>query len=423
MLKTGCPFCKLHGCSWLGWAGYYRRFIANFSTIAAPLTALCGSRVPFVWSESCQGAFVRLRDALASEPVLRVPVKPDHPDFQPLAVHTDASDTGLGAVLAQSVVTNGVAVEHACAYISRLLSPAERNYSTGDRELLAVVWAVEKWRLLLLERHFNIITDHMALSFLMTQKNLSGRLARQAMTLQGYSFTIRHRPGVAHANADGLSRLRFMPEEMSICMSTILGNDVESVGWYSQLVDCWRNVAVEVLPVNRPTQALRDTGNSCLAFTRGQLGIVEVGDPGQRLGLLEEGPHCLVVTRGKNGSAVGVPRAVQQMDGQGSHPAPSVGSAAVVEGSLAVQRMGVPQGLSPGPSGGSAAAGLAKEGQLKFHEEIWLSGAVNLLRSEPNCAPARWARKLEEQSKKYRIIFGPGGAPWQFLRFPWEGGW
>ena len=190
-----------------------------------------------------------------------------------------------------------------------------------------------------------------------------------------------------------------------------------------------------MLPVNRPTQALRDTGNSCLAFTRGQLGIVEVGDPGQRLGLLEEGPHCLVVTRGKDGSVVGSPRTVQKMvvpqgilpdpstdsaavvgapragqkmGGQGSHPAPSIGSAPAGGGSRAVQQM-EGQGSHPAPSVGSAAAGLAKEGQLKFHEEIWLSGAVNLLRGEPNCAPAKWARKLEEQSKKYRIIFGEGG--------------
>ena len=82
--------------AFLGWAGYYRKFIQNFSMIAAPLTALGGARVPFIWSEACQGAFVRLRNALASTPVLRVPVKPDNPEFQPLVVHTDASDTGLG---------------------------------------------------------------------------------------------------------------------------------------------------------------------------------------------------------------------------------------------------------------------------------------------------------------------------------------
>ena len=217
--------------AFLGWAGYYRKFIQNFSMIAAPLTALGGARVPFIWSEECQGAFIRLRNALASAPVLRVPVKPDHPEFQPLVVHTDASDTGLGAVLAQSVIAQGIEVEHACAYLSRRLTPTERNYSTGYRELLAVVWAVDKWRPLLLEKHFTIKTDHMALSFLMTQKNLSGRLARQAMMLQGYSFTIRHRPGAAHANADGLSRLRFMPEEASMCMAVVLGNGVESCGW------------------------------------------------------------------------------------------------------------------------------------------------------------------------------------------------
>ncbi len=91
------------------------------------------------------------------------------------------------------------------------------------------------------------------------------------------------------------------------------------------------------------------------------------------------------------------PRTAQQMEGQGLCPAPSVGRfAAVVPRAT---QMGVPQGLSPVPSVGSAAAGVVKEDQIKFHEEIWLSGAVNLLRGEPNCAPTKWARKLEEQAK------------------------
>ena len=309
-------------------------------------------------------------------------------------------------------------MEHACAYISRLLLPAERNYSTGDRELLAIVWAVEKWRLLLLERHFIIMTDHMALSFLMTQKNLSGRLARQAMLLQSYSFTIRHRPGAANANADGLSRLRFMPDEASICMAVILGNEVESGGGSPQLENCWSDVALEALPVNRPTQALRDTGNSVLAFTRGQLGIVEVGEAGQRLETLGGGSQCLVVTR-KGSSrfpqtvqqleAVGravvvVPQPEQQMGavgraavvvsqplhsmgGQGPSPAPSVGRVVVAGGPQAAQQMGGQdlfparsagrtvvvepqtvqqmggQGLSPAPSVGRAAAVVPQPAQ------------------------------------------------------------
>ena len=75
-----------------------------------------------------------------------------------------------------------------------------------------------------------------------------------------------------------------------MCMAVVLDNCVESCGWSQQLEDCWGDVAVESLPVNRPTQALRDTGNSVLAFTRSQLGVVEVGMAGQRLELLGEGP-------------------------------------------------------------------------------------------------------------------------------------
>ena len=282
-----------------------------------------------------------------------------------------------------------------------------------------------------------------------------------------------------------------------MCMAVILGNGVESGGWSQQLEDCWCDVAVESLPVvNRPTQALRDTGNSVLAFTRSQLGVVEVGMPGQRLELLGGGAQCMAVTRqgssgvsiGPRASQMGVPqgfhpassvdsaaavrpRTIQQMEGQGPCPAPSVGRFAAVNprpvqqmgvppglalvpsaGSVAAEsprtaqqmegqglcpapsvgrfaavdpratQMGVPQGLSPVPSVGSAAAGMVKGDLLKFHEEIWLSGAVNLLRGEPNCAPARWARKLEEQSKKYRIIFGPGGCPMAIFTVPGGGG-
>ena len=108
------------------------------------------------------------------------------------------------------------------------------------------------------------------------------------------------------------------------------------------------------------------------------------------------------------------------MGGQGLCLAPSVDRFAEVVPRAA--QLGVSQGLSPDPSVGSAAAGGCKENPLKFHEEIWLSGAVNLLRGEPNCAPAKWARKLEEQAKKYRIIFSPGGCPMAIFTVPGGGG-
>ena len=268
--------------AFVGWAGYYRTFIKDFSDIVAPLNRLTLARAVFAWTEDCQRAFISLRNALGSNPILRNPVKADHPDFQPLTVETDASDWALGAVLGQASIIEGKLVDHACAYLSRQLSAPERNYSTGDRELLAVVYAVEKWRFVLLEHHFTIITDHKALIYLMTQKQLSGRLARQAMMLQGYNFSIGHRPGAQHANADGLSRLRFSPEESSVIMAVILGISVETSGVPLSLQECWLDVAAVALPENRPAQALRETGNSVLVFTVSQIGVDE-GIPGQRL--------------------------------------------------------------------------------------------------------------------------------------------
>ena len=112
-------------------------------------------------------------------------------------------------------------------------------------------------------------------------------------------------------------------------MATILGNGVEGSGGLPQLIDCWRDVAVEALPVSRPTQALRDTGNSVLAFTRGQLGVVEVGEAGQRLEPLGTGAQCMMVTR-KGSSGGG--RAAPQVGLQGRYPAPSAGSAVGARG-------------------------------------------------------------------------------------------
>ena len=135
-----------------------------------------------------------------------------------------------------------------------------------------------------------------------------------------------------------------------------------------------------------------------------------------------------------------VPQPTQQMGGRGIVPARSVGRVAAVEPQT-VQQMGN-QGLSPDPSVGRAAVGGAvvpqpaqqreavgraavgegSKGQLKYHEDVWLSGAVNVIRGEPNCAPARWARKIEEQAKKYRITFGPGGCPLAIFSVPGVGG-
>ena len=128
-----------------------------------------------------------------------------HPDFdQPFILFTDASDVAIGAILLQRDENK---VNHPIAYYSKTLSRAERNYSVTKRECLAVLLAIKHFRPFLYGTHFTIVTDHSSLRWLQQMKDPDGRLARWALKLQHYDFTIVHRAGAIHQNADGLSRL------------------------------------------------------------------------------------------------------------------------------------------------------------------------------------------------------------------------
>ena len=183
--------------AFLGLASYYRRFIKNFADIAAPLHDLTKGGQEFSWTPAADQAFNDLKNRLCSAPILSLP------DFSlPFTIHTDASDFGLGAVLSQRRGEN----EKVIAYASRTLTPAERNYSTTEKECLAIVWTVNYWRPYLLGKAFDIVTDHQSLTWLQGLKEPKGRLARWILALQEYEFEIKHRPGRQHSNADTLSR-------------------------------------------------------------------------------------------------------------------------------------------------------------------------------------------------------------------------
>ena len=181
--------------SFLGLAYYYRRFIKGFSEIATPLNALTKKSVKFNWCESCADAFDRLKRALISAPVLAFP------DFNEQFL-LYASSTGIGFVLAQ--VQNGREV--VIAYNGRGLNQAERNYTTTEREALALVQGIKKFQPYLHDRKFVVYTDHSSLRWLMNVKDATGRLARWALLLQQYNFDVIHRPGYQNGNADALSR-------------------------------------------------------------------------------------------------------------------------------------------------------------------------------------------------------------------------
>ncbi|KAA3490754.1 DNA/RNA polymerases superfamily protein [Gossypium australe] len=179
--------------SFLGLAGYYRRFVEGFSLIAAPLTKLLRKGVPFVWTEKQQESFDRLRRILTEAPVL---VQPEAGKL--FTVYCDASHTGLGCVLMQE----GKVV----AYASRQLRPHELNYPTHDLELAAVVFALKIWRHYLYGEKSIVYTDHKSLRYLLTQKDLNLRQRRWIELLKDYDCSIEYHPGKANVVADALSR-------------------------------------------------------------------------------------------------------------------------------------------------------------------------------------------------------------------------
>ena len=185
--------------SFVGFCSYYRRFVKNFALIAKPLHDLTKKGTNFVWSDQCQTSFDNLRKELSTTPVLA------HPDFKErFILDTDASQYAIGAVLSQ--VKNGV--ERPIAFASRSLSKSERKYCVTRKELLAVVHFIKYFRHYLYGRQFTVRTDHSALKWLINFKDPEGQLARWMDVLSTYDFTIEHRPGRLHKNADVLSRAR-----------------------------------------------------------------------------------------------------------------------------------------------------------------------------------------------------------------------
>ena len=192
------PTSKTQVKSWLGFVGYYRKFIDNFAGIAEPLTKLTKKNVRFVWSEVCERAFEALKTSVMNAPVLSFP--DDKGEF---ILDCDASGTSVGAVLSQ--IQNDK--EKPIAFGSKTLNVAERNYCTTKRELLSVVTFTKKYKHFLLGRKFVVRTDHAPLVWLKTFKDVEGILARWLSFLEMYEMTVVHRPGTKHANADGMSRI------------------------------------------------------------------------------------------------------------------------------------------------------------------------------------------------------------------------
>ncbi|KAJ8763535.1 hypothetical protein K2173_002418 [Erythroxylum novogranatense] len=179
--------------SFLGLAGYYRRFVKGFSVIASPLTKLLRKGVKYEWSDRCQSSFGQLKNMLTEAPILVQPRA-----GKEYVMYTDASGTGLGCVLMQE----GKVV----AYASRQLKTHERNYPTYDLELAAVVFALKIWRHYLYGERCRIFTYHKSLKYLLTQKELNLRQRRWLELFKDYDCIVDYHPGKTNIIADALSR-------------------------------------------------------------------------------------------------------------------------------------------------------------------------------------------------------------------------
>lgn len=184
----------------LGVAGWYRRFIPNFSSITTPISDLLKKQnVKFHWSQEAQEAFEKLKLLMSSAPVLANPDYSKH-----FFIRCDASNLGLGSVLYQLSEEGD---ECPIAFLSQKLNQAQKNYCTTELECLAALVSVQKFRPYIEGHAFTIITDHASLKWLMNQKDLNGRLARWSLKLQAFDFNIQHVKGVENVVPDALSRV------------------------------------------------------------------------------------------------------------------------------------------------------------------------------------------------------------------------
>lgn len=206
----------------LGFANFYRRFIRNFSSIAAPMTSMIKKGTQrLTWSSAAIAAFCSLREKFTTAPILH------HPDPErEFIVEVDASSTGIGAVLSQC---QGEPPKlFPCAFFSRKLNSTEQNYDVGNRELLAMKAAFEEWRHWLegAKHPFTVLTDHRNLEYLKSAKRLNHRQARWSLFFTRFNFRVTYRPGSQNTKADALSRLYesdlLSPDQEPIIPSTII---------------------------------------------------------------------------------------------------------------------------------------------------------------------------------------------------------
>ncbi|KAI2668898.1 Transposon Tf2-9 polyprotein [Labeo rohita] len=254
----------------LGFANFYRRFIRNFGQVAAPLTALTSTKTEFCWSNAAQAAFDNLRFKFTTAPILILP----DPNSQ-FVVEVDASEVGVGAVLSQRSPQDDKL--HSCAYFSHCLSPSERNYDIGNKELLAVRLALGEWRHWLEGTAilFLVWTDHKNLEYIRSAKHLNTRQARWALFFGRFNFVLSYRPGSKNGKPNALSRQFGSPDNMP-SSDTILPADrlVGAVVWGVE-TQVKRALARVEAPLGCP---FRSAPLSCDGATPPNSRVIQVGN-------------------------------------------------------------------------------------------------------------------------------------------------
>ena len=220
--------------SFLGAVNYYGRFIRNLSTVVEPLNKLRRG-VPWKFGKEERTAFDSLKTALSSSQVI-VPYDPE----LPVKIDTDASSSGLGAVISH-IMSDGT--ERPIEFASRTLNPAERNYSQIEKEALGIVWGVKRFHKYIYARKFRLVTDHRPLVFILKENRSipemgASRILRWAITLSSYQYTIEYRSTTKHANADVCSRfpLRSVEEEQEESSDESGSRRVAEI-FYSNFID------------------------------------------------------------------------------------------------------------------------------------------------------------------------------------------
>ncbi|RVW64403.1 Retrovirus-related Pol polyprotein from transposon 17.6 [Vitis vinifera] len=216
----------------LGHAGFYRRFIKDFSKISKPLCELLVKDAKFVWDEKCQKSFEELKQFLTTAPIVRAP------NWKlPFEVMCDASDLAMGAVLGQREDGKPYVIY----YASKTLNEAQRNYTTTEKELLAVVFALDKFRAYLVGSSIVVFTDHSALKYLLTKQDAKARLIRWILLLQEFNLQIRDKKGVENVVADHLSRLVIAHDSHGLPINDDFPEEslmsIDVAPWYSHIAN------------------------------------------------------------------------------------------------------------------------------------------------------------------------------------------